>query len=121
MMSHPPLTTGVFMALPHASSGQVIALQRSDDDGSQFSSIALSKTEQMELIRLVLPTGKTMPEHWVKGEITLQCLSGEIAVDAHGRTATLHGGEMLYLAGATPHAVRAVADSVALLTILLTD
>jgi quercetin dioxygenase-like cupin family protein len=107
------------MALQHASSGQVIALQRGDEDASQFSSIALAKTDEIELIRLVLPTGKTMPEHWVKGEVTLQCLSGEIAVDAHGRTATLHGGEMLYLAGATPHALRAVADSVALLTIVL--
>lgn len=107
------------MALQHASSGQVFALQRSGEDGSQFSSIALAKTDDVELIRLVLPAGKTMPEHWVKGEITLQCLSGEIAVDAHGRTATLHGGEMLYLAGATPHALTAVTDSVALLTILL--
>ncbi|QGZ40670.1 quercetin dioxygenase-like cupin family protein [Pseudoduganella flava] len=109
------------MALQHASSGQVIALQHAGEDVTQFSSIALAKTDEIELIRLVLPAGKTMPEHWVKGEITLQCLSGEIAVDAHGRTATLHGGEMLYLAGATPHAVRAVADSVALLTIVLKD
>ena len=107
------------MALQHASSGEVFALQRSDEDGAQFSSIALAKTDDLELIRLVLPAGKTMPEHWVKGEVTLQCLSGEIAVEAHGRTATLHGGEMLYLAGATPHALKAVADSVALLTILL--
>ncbi len=107
------------MALQHASSGQVFALQRGDEDGAQFSSIALAKTDDLELIRLVLPAGKTMPEHAVKGEITLQCLSGEIAVEAHGRTATLHGGEMLYLAGATPHALAAAADSVALLTILL--
>ena len=107
------------MALQHASSGQVIALQRSGEDGSQFSSIALAKTDEIELIRLVIPAGKIMPEHWVKGEVTLQCLSGEIAVEAHGRTATLQGGEMLYLAGATPHAVKAVADSVALLTIVL--
>ena len=109
------------MALQHASSGQVIALHRTGEDVTQFSSIALAKTDEIELIRLVLPAGKTMPEHWVKGEITLQCLSGEIAVEAHGRTATLHGGELLYLAGATPHAVRAVSDSVALLTIVLKD
>ncbi len=109
------------MALPHASSGQVIALQRSDDDVSQFSSIALAKTAELELIRLVLPAGKSMPEHAVRGEITLQCLSGEIAFDAHGRTVTLHAGEMIFLAGGTPHALRAVADSLALLTILLKD
>jgi quercetin dioxygenase-like cupin family protein len=107
------------MALQHASSGQVIALHNPGEDAAQFSSIALAKTDDIELIRLVLPTGKTMPEHWVKGEVTLQCLSGEIAVDAHGRTVTLRGGEMLYLAGATPHALKATADSTALLTIVL--
>jgi quercetin dioxygenase-like cupin family protein len=107
------------MALPHAISGQAIALQRSGEDATQFSSIALVKTEQIELIRMVLPAGKIMPEHWVKGEITLQCVTGEIAVEAHGRTTTLHGGEMLFLAGTTPHSLRAVADSLALLTIVL--
>ncbi|TWI63075.1 quercetin dioxygenase-like cupin family protein [Pseudoduganella lurida] len=109
------------MALQHASSGQVIALQRSGEDGSQFSSIALAKTDDIELIRLVLPAGKSMPEHWVKGQITFQCLSGEIAFDAHGRTTTLRGGEMLYLEGAAPHGLTAVTDSVALLTIVLKD
>lgn len=109
------------MALQHASSGQVIALRRDGEDGMQFSSIALAKTAEIELIRLVLPAGKAMPEHAVKGEITFQCLSGEIAFEAHGRSVTLRGGEMLYLAGATPHALRAVADAVALLTIVLKD
>ncbi|AXA94849.1 cupin domain-containing protein [[Empedobacter] haloabium] len=109
------------MALQHASSGQVIALQRSGEDMKQFSSIALAKTDELELIRLVLPAGKTMPEHWVKGQVTLQCLSGAIAVDAHGRTVVLHGGEMLYLEGGAAHALRAESDSIALLTIVLKD
>jgi len=109
------------MALQHASSGQVIALHRDGDDASQFSSIALAKSGAIELIRLVLPAGKSMPEHAVKGEITLQCLSGEIAFDAHGRTVTLRGGELLFLQGGAPHALRAIADSVALLTIVLKD
>ncbi len=107
------------MALQHASSGQVIQLQRDGEDASQFASIALAKTNDIELIRLVMPAGKGMPEHGVKGDITLQCLSGEIAFDAHGRTVTLRGGEMLFLQGGSLHALRAVSDSVALLTIVL--
>lgn len=107
------------MALEHAKPGQVIALTHAGEDGSTFSSIALAKTDQLELIRLVLPAGKEMPEHHVKGEITFQCLSGEIAFITRGTPATLKAGEMLYLEGGAPHAVRAVADSVALLTIVL--
>lgn len=109
------------MALQHASSGQVIQIQDGAADLSQFSSIALAKTERLELIRLTLPAGKGMPEHWVRGEITFQCLQGEIEWIAHGRTVTLRGGEMLYLEGSAAHSLRAVQDSVALLTILLPD
>jgi quercetin dioxygenase-like cupin family protein len=107
------------MALQHAVSGEKIALQRGDDDIAHFTSVALVKTEHMELIRLVLPTERPIPEHKVEGEVTLQCLEGEIAVDAHGRTVTLQPNEMLYLAGGEPHTIRATRDAVALMTILM--
>jgi len=107
------------MALQHAASGERIALQRDEDDIAHFTSVALAKTEHMELIRLVLTKDKPMPEHRVEGEMTLVCLEGEIAVDAHGRTTVLRPSEMLYLMGGEPHAVRANVDAVGLLTILL--
>jgi quercetin dioxygenase-like cupin family protein len=81
--------------------------------------VALIKTDHMELIRLVLPTDKPLPEHRVEGEMTLLCLEGEVAFDAHGRTTILQPNEMVYLAGGEPHTVRATKDAVALLTILL--
>jgi quercetin dioxygenase-like cupin family protein len=107
------------MALPHAASGERIPLQRSDDDIAHFTSVALAKTDNMELIRLVLPKDRAMPEHWVEGEITLLCLQGEIVCDVHGQQTVLRPGEMLYLLGGVRHAVRANEDAVALLTILL--
>jgi quercetin dioxygenase-like cupin family protein len=107
------------MALQHAASGERIALQRGDNDIAHFTSVALAKTEHMELIRLVLPTERAMPEHRVEGEMTLLCLEGEIALDAHGRTTVLQPSEMVYLAGGEPHAIRATKDAVALMTILL--
>lgn len=107
------------MALLHATSGERIDLQRGDDDIAFFTSVALTKTAHMELIRLVLPKGREMPEHKVDGEMTLLCLEGEIAFDAHGRSTILRPLEMLFLAGGEPHTVRAMKDAVALLTILL--
>jgi len=110
------------MALQHASSAQVINIQAAAGENlAQFASIALAKTDQMELIRMVLPAGRELPEHSVKGEITLQCLQGEVAFDAHGRSAVVRAGEMLYLQGGAPHALRANQDSLLLLTILLPD
>jgi quercetin dioxygenase-like cupin family protein len=107
------------MALQHAASGERISLTRSDDDIAHFTSVALVKTDHMELIRLVVPKEKPMPEHWVEGEVTLLCLEGELAVDAHGRTTVLRPNEMLYLVGRAPHAIRANEDAVGLMTILL--
>jgi quercetin dioxygenase-like cupin family protein len=86
---------------------------------SQFTSIALAKSEQLELIRMTVPAGRALPEHAVRGQITLQCLEGEVAFDAHGRTTILRGGELLQLEGGAPHALRANADSLLLLTIVL--
>jgi quercetin dioxygenase-like cupin family protein len=107
------------MALQHAASGERIRLTRDSDDIANFTSVALIKTEHMELIRLVIPKDKPMPEHRVEGEMTLLCLEGEIAFDAHGRTTILQPSEMVYLAGGEPHSVRANKDAVGLLTILL--
>jgi len=107
------------MALQHAASGERIKLERNEDDIANFTSVALIKTQHMELIRLVIPKDKPLPEHRVEGEMTLLCLQGEIAFDAHGRTTILHPNEMVYLAGGEPHSVRANKDAVGLLTILL--
>ncbi len=107
------------MALQHAASGELIRLQRSPDEIAHFTSVALAKTEHMELIRLVLPKERPMPVHTVDGDMTLLCLEGEIVCEAHGGATVLRPGEMLYLLGGIPHAVRAREDAVALMTILL--
>jgi quercetin dioxygenase-like cupin family protein len=107
------------MALQHAVSGERIKLQRGEDDIANFTSVALIKTDHMELIRLVVTKDKPVPEHRVEGEMTLLCVEGEIAFDAHGRTTILRPDEMVYLAGGEPHTIRANRDSVALMTILL--
>ncbi|MYN04133.1 hypothetical protein GTP41_18740 [Pseudoduganella sp. DS3] len=110
------------MALPHAISGQAVRVGLAAGEGlSQFSSIALAKTEHLELIRMTVPAGRALPAHAVRGQITLQCLVGEVAFDAHGRTTILRTGELLYLEGGAPHGLRANADSLLLLTILLSD
>jgi len=66
------------MALEHASSGQVIeVLRRDGDDLSQFSAIALAKTDELELIRMCMPKGKThAPSIMSSVKSTLLCLQG---------------------------------------------
>jgi quercetin dioxygenase-like cupin family protein len=106
------------MSIPHAQSGEVISLIL----GSALSDSktrTLAKTEDLELIRLILPAGKEIPSHKAPGEITVQCLEGRVAFTAGGKTQELTPGKLLYLAAGEPHAVKAIEDSSLLVTLLL--
>ncbi len=106
------------MSLSHAESGDVVSVRPLDDALPSAVSTAIVRTPHLELIRTVLHAGRSVPEHQISGELTLQCIEGEMIVRAHGRDITLTPGQMLFLDGSVPHAVEAVKDSSALLTLL---
>jgi quercetin dioxygenase-like cupin family protein len=107
------------MSLHHAASGEIIAVSPLGEKLAESPSVALLVAHQIEVMRLVLPQGRTIPEHQVQGELTMQCLEGEIELRAHGSTRTLHAGEMVYLEGSVPYAIRAVEPSSLLMTVVL--
>ncbi len=107
------------MAITHAAPGQLVDVQPLGDQLSESRNVALFKTDELEVIRLVMPAGKTMPSHWVKGEIMIHCLEGEIGLTAGGQTRQMKGGQLLWLEGGVDHALEAVQDSSLLLTIVL--
>lgn len=106
------------MSLPHAHSGDVIDLAPLAERLPTALSTAIVRTAHVELIRSVLQRGRSVPEHKVDGELTLQCLEGRLTVHAHGRAIALEPGELLFLAGGVPHALHAEEDSSALLTLV---
>lgn len=81
----------------------------------------LVKTTNLELIRLVLRAGKSIPLHAAPGELTVQCLEGRVAFTAKELTQELTAGHLLYLAAREPHSLKAIDDSSLLLTLLLTN
>jgi quercetin dioxygenase-like cupin family protein len=107
------------MALPHAEQGQPIDIRPHGATIHGAQSIALFKSERLEVIRLVFPAGHRMPSHKVSGPITLQCLEGAVEVDADGNTAVLHAGHLMYLKGGVEHALHALQASSVLVTIVL--
>jgi len=106
------------MAIHHAASGEIINLQIPEKSLPASLTIALAKTECLEIIRMVLLEGKSIPEHQISGEMTIQCLEGSVELYAHGKTQRLHSSQMVYLARLEPHALRAVSNAVLLVTIL---
>ncbi len=113
-----PLAYRSAMAIPHTLPGQAadIAAPVLPD---AFSATALFKSRDLEVIRLLIPAGKGMPPHRVPGEITVQCISGQVEIGLDDSTTLLQPGQLLYLKGDAMHSVMAVTDTCALVTIAL--
>ncbi len=107
------------MALPHLQSGDIANLLPTGADAVSAQSVALFKARHLEVIRLMLPPGRVMPMHQVPGEITVQCLVGVIEFETPQRAQRLQAGQLLYLDGGEPHALRGVEDASVLVTIVL--
>lgn len=107
------------MALQHALPGDPISVRPLGDQLPLHKTVALFKSQQLEVIRLVLRAGKGLPPHQVPGEITIHCIEGEMDVTAHGKRHVLAPGQMLFLEGGVSHGVLALQDCSALVTIAL--
>jgi quercetin dioxygenase-like cupin family protein len=107
------------MSIPHASSGQAIAVAPFGSGLAGQRTTALFKSDQLEVIRLVLAAGKSMPMHQMAGEITIQCLEGALDVQVNGSATLLGAGELMFLLGEVPHSVTAREPASALVTMVL--
>jgi len=56
---------------------------------------ALIRTNDLEVIRLVVPRGKEVPTHSARGEITVHCLEGRVAFTTDGEARELGAGHLL--------------------------
>ena len=107
------------MALHHASSGALIDIRPLGSKLKNGRTETLYKSDHLEVFRMVLLAGKAMPAHQVLGEISIQCIEGSIELTAEGASQLMREGDLICLAGGTSHALKAIEDSSALVTILL--
>lgn len=107
------------MALTHAKPLDVIDVRPLGAAlGGQVSS-SLLKSTSLQLMRVVLRRGESLPEHRVPGEITVHCLEGEALLSTPTREVALAAGRLVLLPGGEPHAVRALSDTSLLVTLHL--
>ena len=107
------------MAIPHAKPGEIVDARPLGLALASSQTTTLIRAEQVEIIRLVVPAGRAIPEHKAKGEIVVQCLEGRVAFTAFGKTQNLEAGKLLYLPTGEPHSVKGIESASLLLTILL--
>jgi len=109
------------MAIAHAVSGEVVDLLTPGAPTTPGKTLALFKAKDLEVMRLVLPAGKRVPDHSVPGSITVQCLSGQVELFMPGQTVALSTGQFAYLGGGVPHGLHALKDSDLLVTIAIVE
>ena len=107
------------MAIAHAISGEVLDLLTPGMHTTPDKTIALFKAQDLEVMRLVMPAGKRMPDHAISGSITLQCLRGRVDLLLPDRTSALRAGQFAYVAGGVAHGLYAQQDSELLVTIAI--
>lgn len=108
------------MAIPHASSGELIDVRPLKHALETTITKTLYNSDQLEVIRMVLLAGKEMPLHQVAGSVTVQCLEGAVDFTVGGTSELMRAGSLKCMAGGEAHALKAVEDASLLVTIVLT-
>ena len=108
------------MATHHAEPGEVIDIRPLGSRLAQAVTTTLAKSDQLEIIQLILPAGKKTPLHKFGSPITVQCLEGRVEFQVFGQWQALETGQMLFLTAGEMHAVKSLEDSSVLITIHLT-
>jgi quercetin dioxygenase-like cupin family protein len=107
------------MALPHAQLLDVINVSPLGPNLKEAVSTSLIKTERLQLLHLVLPAHKDMPEHHVDQQCTIHCLEGSVDVVWPGGVRQLRPGNIVVLPGKERHSLRARSDCAVLVTLVL--
>ncbi|PTT89319.1 hypothetical protein DBR42_08100 [Pelomonas sp. HMWF004] len=108
-----------WMAQVHALSGERVSLRPLGASLGQARTTAILKTPQLELIRLVLRQGATLPEHHVAGDMTLLCIEGSVELSLPTGVVSLQPQDLIHVTGGVRHGLVATADASLLLTIRL--
>lgn len=106
------------MSLPHAKPGEMIEIRPLGPRLTETASTALVRTADIEVMRMVLPKGKSIPEHHVPGGLTIQCLEGTVELQVEDDPLIMQTGQLIYIAAHASYALRALEDSSLLTTIV---
>ena len=107
------------MATAHAASGELIDIRPFGPALPHAASETLVRAEHLEVFRLVLLAGRSLPGHDHPRVMTIQCIEGRIELIAGGKNLAMQAGHLVYVSAGTPHELRAVEDSSLLVTLLV--
>jgi quercetin dioxygenase-like cupin family protein len=107
------------MALPHARPLDVIDIRPLGPALHDAVSTSLLKTQRLQLLHLVLPARRDLPQHHVDDECTIHCLEGDVEVQMPSGVRRLAPSQLVVMPAGQPYSLSARVDSAVLMTLLL--
>lgn len=101
-----------------ASPGELVAIRPLGPAIEAKQKTSLVKTNDMEIVQIVMPEGANLPNYEAHGEIILHCLEGRISLTALGETYDVRAGQLLYLRVQEPFSLQGIENASLLVTIL---
>lgn len=87
---------------------------------SDRNAITIFKTNGLRIVLIALHEEAIMQKHIAEGNISVQVLEGEITFSTDDQSVVLKIGQMIALHKGLPHSVKAIKESVFLLTLTTT-
>ncbi len=99
--------------------GETVDVRRLDAAHGVGSTLLLVKTDNVQIIHVVVSAGQKLPTHDAWGEIVLHCLEGRISVAALGKTHELAAGQLFYYCLDESFSVQGIEQASLLVTIIM--
>jgi quercetin dioxygenase-like cupin family protein len=94
-----------------ASPGEVIRVLSLESNGKPDQFVALIKTDNLEMLQLVVSSGQTVPTHELQGEVVVHCLQGRVSISALGAIHDLGPGQLLYYSQNEPFSILGIENA----------
>ena len=101
-----------------ATPGDIVDLRSLTTIQDTHQLTVLVKTQDVEIIQLIIPRGSKIPTYEAEGEIILHCVEGRISLAVLGEPHELRAGQLLYLALNEPFSIEALEHASLLVTII---
>ena len=101
------------MALDHTKPGQPVDIGPLGTALRESATHAILKTRSLEVIRLVLQDGQTLPSHAMRGESTLLCIEGAAEVTVDGTACLLRANQFVLLPAQAAHTIQSAGRHLA--------
>jgi quercetin dioxygenase-like cupin family protein len=106
------------MTKPLAKPGDIVDLHPSTMSLDTQQITVLAKTQDVEIIQLLIPKGSSIPTYQAEGEIILHCVEGRVSLAVLDELHELRAGQLLYLALNEPFSIKGLEHASVLATII---